>query len=126
VRQRRCGTLATSRAPRPERSLATNSLTCSGHDAERNLLLGKAGGAFDGVLHRTAFDETHDPPAVLRQMDRPSNRPIRRARFAVVRRFHQIKKFPWNRLVVNHCVRGAQRVHRERGEMTGIAIARSE
>jgi hypothetical protein len=66
-----------------------------------------------------------DPPTVLSQMDRPSNRPIRRGCFPIVGGFHQVEKLPWNHRVVDHGVGSAQRVHCERGEMAGVAVARS-
>ena len=94
-----------------KRRLATNSLACTRHDAKGNFLLRTAGGVFDGALHRTAFDEMQDPPTVLSQMNRPSNRPIRRTCFPIVGRFHQVEKLPWNHQVVDHRVGSAQRVH---------------
>ena len=38
--------------------------------------------------------------------------------------FHQVEKLRWNRQVVGYCVRSAQCVHWERGEMAGVTIAR--
>src|SRR6516164_269641 len=92
--------------------LTGEGLLAGGCDAERNVVLGKVGSAFDGAYHRIALDQIRDPPAIQGQLGRAFDRSTGRGCFAISGRFHKIEDPRRDRRIVNHRVRRTECLYR--------------